>query len=264
MAAESNDALRVEHLTMAYGSNVVMRDVNFSVRKGEIFLIVGSSGSGKSTLLRHLLGLEEPAAGQIFYGSRCATTAEESERELMRQRIGVLYQGGALFSSMTLLENVALPLDEYTKLTPDEIRRVAQLKLSLVGLSGFDDFAPSELSGGMQKRAALARAIALDPSFLFLDEPSAGLDPITARRLDELILDLRTSLGATVIVVTHELSSIFTIGDRCVFLDAATHSQIATGAPRELLRNCKDPRVIDFLTRGGEFRPPEEAHGQKD
>src|SRR5262249_13648329 len=152
----------------------------------------------------------EPAAGLVFYGNRCATKADESERQQMRQRIGVLYQGGALFSSMTLLENVALPLGEYTTLTPDEIRRVAQLKLALVGLSGFDDFAPSELSGGMQKRAGLARAMALDPSFLFLDEPSAGLDPITSLRLDELILDLRASLGATVIVVTHELSSIFT------------------------------------------------------
>src|SRR5262249_26382259 len=153
---------------------------------------------------------------------------------------GVLYQGGALFSSMTLLENVSLPLAEYTTLTPSEIQRVARLKLSLVGLSGFDDFAPAELSGGMQKRAGLARAMAFDPAFLFLDEPSAGLDPITARRLDQLILDLRASLGATVIVVTHELSSIFAIGDQCVFLDAATHTQIATGAPRELLAHSTD------------------------
>ena len=181
----------------------------------------------------------------------------------MLRRVGVLYQGGALFSSMTLLENVGLPLAEYTTLTSSEIQRVARLKLALVGLSGFDDFEPAQLSGGMQKRAALARAMALDPSFLFLDEPSAGLDPITARRLDELILDLRASLGATVVVVTHELSSIFTIGDRCVFLDAATHSQIASGPPRELLAQSKDPRVTDFLTRGGQFLPPESPHGQK-
>jgi phospholipid/cholesterol/gamma-HCH transport system ATP-binding protein len=260
MAHESEVTLRVEHLTMAYGSNVVMRDVNFSVRRGEIFLIIGGSGSGKSTLLRHLLGLEEAPSGQIFYGSRCATTAEEPERQRMLRRVGVLYQGGALFSSMTLLENVALPLSEYTTLTPSEIRRVARLKLALVGLSGFDDFEPAQLSGGMQKRAALARAMALDPSFLFLDEPSAGLDPISARRLDELILDLRASLGATVIVVTHELASIFAIGDQCVFLDAASHSQIASGAPRALLEHSSDPRVLDFLTRGGQFNPPEKRH----
>jgi phospholipid/cholesterol/gamma-HCH transport system ATP-binding protein len=263
MALQSDVALRVEHLTMAYGSTVVMRDVNFSVRSGEIFLIIGGSGSGKSTLLRHLLGLEQPAAGMIFYGPRCATTADEPERQRMLRRVGVLYQGGALFSSMTLLENVSLPLEEYTTLTSSEIGRVARLKLALVGLSGFDDFAPSDLSGGMQKRAALARAMALDPVFLFLDEPSAGLDPITARRLDELILDLRASLGATVVVVTHELASIFAIGDRCVFLDAATHSQIAYGAPRELLAHSADPRVVDFLTRGGQFVPPEEPHGKK-
>jgi phospholipid/cholesterol/gamma-HCH transport system ATP-binding protein len=247
---------------MAYGDNVVMRDVRFSVCRGDIFLIIGGSGSGKSTLLRNMLGLEQPASGEILYGGwSCTGAAEHERREGMLRRVGVLYQGGALFSSMSLIENVALPLEEYTPLAADDIRRVAQLKLSLVGLNGFDDYEPSSLSGGMQKRAALARAMALDPEILFLDEPSAGLDPITARRLDELILDLRTGLGATVVVVTHELASIFAIGDNCVMLDAASHSQIACGPPRELLANCKDPRVIDFLTRGGEYSPPEKQHG---
>jgi phospholipid/cholesterol/gamma-HCH transport system ATP-binding protein len=260
MRSESNVVIRVEHLTMAYGTTVVMRDVHFSVRRAEIFLIIGGSGSGKSTLMRHLLGLEEPAAGKIFYGDRPCST-DETERERLLQQVGVLYQGGALFSSMTLLENVALPLEEYTRLTPSEIRRVARVKLALVGLDGFDDYQPSQISGGMQKRAALARAMALDPHFLFLDEPSAGLDPITALHLDELILDLRESLGTTVVVVTHELASIFAIGDDCVLLDGATHSQIATGAPRELLAHSQDPRVLEFLTRGGQYRPPEQHHG---
>jgi len=261
MTSQTKAAIRVEHLTMAYGDTVVIRDINFTVWQGEIFVIIGGSGSGKSTLLRHLLALEEPAGGQIFYGNRCATLADAKERDQILRRVGVLYQGGALFSSMTLAENVGLPLDEYTSLTPEEITRVARVKLSLVGLSGFDDFEPSQLSGGMQKRAALARAMALDPAILFLDEPSAGLDPINARRLDELILDLRAGLGATVVVVTHELPSIFAIADSCILLDAASHSQIARGPPRDLLADCKDPRVLEFLTRGGEYRPPEKPHG---
>src|SRR5262249_20875140 len=187
-----------------------------------------------------LIGLEQPASGKILYGERCVAEVGEDERESMFRRVGVLYQSGALFSSMTLLENVSLPLDEYTRLASHEIREVARLKLALVGLRGFDDFAPAELSGGMQKRAALARALALDPTVVYLDEPSAGLDPITARRLDELILDLRASLGTTFVVVTHELASIFAIGDSCVILDGETHSQIACGAPRDLLAHCND------------------------
>jgi len=261
MPGDPSPAIRVEHLTMAFGSFVLMRDLNFTIRRGEIFIIIGGSGSGKSTLLRHLLGLEEPAAGDVFYGDRSFTRADPREREEMLRGVGVLYQSGALFSSMTLAENVALPLGEYTRLAPGEIRRVAGIKLALVGLRGFDDFEPSKISGGMQKRAALARAMALDPQILFLDEPSAGLDPITARRLDELILELRASLGATVVVVTHELASIYAIGDNCVFLDAQARSQIATGPPRELLARSRDPRVIEFLTRGGEYRPSERPHG---
>jgi phospholipid/cholesterol/gamma-HCH transport system ATP-binding protein len=261
MASEAMPIIRVENLTMAFGSFVLMHDLDFTVRRGEIFIIIGGSGSGKSTLLRHLMGLEEPAGGEVFYGDRSFTRADAGERDEMLRRVGVCYQSGALFSSMTLAENVALPLGEYTRLSPGEIRRVAKTKLALVGLSGFEDFEPSKLSGGMQKRAALARAMALDPEILFLDEPSAGLDPITARRLDELILELRASLGATVVVVTHELASIFAIGDNCVLLDGATHTQIATGAPRDLALHGTDPRVRDFLTRGGEYRPAEKTHG---
>jgi phospholipid/cholesterol/gamma-HCH transport system ATP-binding protein len=260
MSGEAQPIIHVEHLTMAFGDKVVVRDIHFTVYRGEIFLIIGGSGSGKSTLLRHLIGLQEPASGRILYGGRCVAEVGEEERELMFRRVGVLYQGGALFSSMTLIENVSLPLDEYTSLAPREIREIARVKLALVGLRGFDDFAPSELSGGMQKRAALARALALDPMVVFLDEPSAGLDPITARRLDELILDLRASLGTTFVVVTHELASIFAIGDSCVLLDGASHAQVASGSPRDLLAHSSDQRVRDFLTRGGDYRPPEISH----
>jgi phospholipid/cholesterol/gamma-HCH transport system ATP-binding protein len=204
-----------------------------------------------------MVGLNAPAAGEILYGDQSLTRADADEREQMLRRTGVLYQSGALFSSMTLAENVSLPLHEYTTLDPVEIAEVTQLKLSLVGLRGFEDFLPAQLSGGMQKRAGLARAIALDPEILFLDEPSSGLDPVTARRLDELILELRDSLGATIVVVTHELASIFTIGDDSVFLETTTHTQIAQGPPRELLATNTDPRVREFLTRGGELTPPE-------
>ncbi len=244
--------IRVQGLTMAYGSFVLMRDLTFSVRRGEVFVIMGGSGSGKSTLLRHLIGLNEPAAGEIFYGEESFTRADPGTRERMLQRFGVLYQSGALFSSMTLLQNVTLPLGEYTDLPPRELREVAALKLALVGLRGFEDYYPSQISGGMQKRAGLARAMALDPEVLFFDEPSAGLDPITSRRLDDLILELRDSLGATVVVVTHELASIFAIADNCVFLDAESRTMIATGSPRELLAHSTDPRVREFLTRGEE------------
>jgi phospholipid/cholesterol/gamma-HCH transport system ATP-binding protein len=247
--------IRVEHLTMAYGTFVIMRDLNFTVRRGAVFIIMGGSGSGKSTLLRHLIGLNEPAAGRVLYGDEDFTAAPLEVRERMLQRFGVLYQSGALFSSMTLLQNVMLPLGEYTDLRPDEMREIAMLKLALVGLRGFEDYYPSQISGGMQKRAGLARAIALDPEVLFFDEPSAGLDPVTSRRLDDLILELRDSLGATIVVVTHELASIFAIGDDCVFLDPESRTMIATGPPKELLAHSTDPRVREFLTRGGDGRP---------
>jgi len=251
-SANDKPHIIVKNLTMAYGSFVLMRDINFTVRHGDIFIIMGGSGCGKSTLLRHLIGLKEPAIGEIIYGDVNFTRADQQTRELMLRRFGVLYQGGALWSSMTLAQNVGLPLGEFTDLTSSQIREIAALKLALAGLSGFEDFYPSEISGGMQKRAGLARAMALDPEILFFDEPSAGLDPISSSLLDDLILELRDSLGATVVVVTHELASIFAIGNNCVFLDADSRVQIATGDPKDLLANSRDPRVRRFLTRGKE------------
>ena len=246
---------------MAYGSFVLMRDLNFSVRRGDVFVIMGASGCGKSTLLRHLIGLMEPAHGDIFYDGVNFTTAVPEVRAATLRRFGVLYQSGALWSSMTLAENIGLPLGEFTDLSAEEIREIAVLKLALVGLKGFEDYYPSEISGGMQRRAGLARAIALDPDILFFDEPSAGLDPVSSRLLDELILALRDSLGATVVVVSHELASIFTIANNGVFLDADTHTMIACGDPHELLAHTSEPRVREFLTRGE--RPPnsERANG---
>lgn len=246
--------ITVNHLTMAYGSFVLMRDLNFTIHHGDVFIIMGGSGCGKSTLLRHLIGLNEPAQGSIYYGDENFTRADPSKRQEMVRRMGVLFQSGALWSSMTLAENVGLPLGEYTDLSPKEIAEIASLKLALVGLKGFEDYYPSQISGGMQKRAGLARAMALDPEILFFDEPSAGLDPISSRLLDDLILELRDSLGATVVVVTHELASIFTIGNNSVFLDTETRTMIAGGDPKELLAHSRDPKVRRFLTRAEEER----------
>ena len=240
----------VDHLTMAYGSLVIQRDLTFGVRRGDIFIIMGGSGSGKSTLLRHLVGLQAPAQGDVFYDGQSLWQAEPAERERLMRCFGVLYQSGALWSSMTLAENIALPLEQYTDLGPSQIAELVSLKLALVGLAGFEDYYPSELSGGMQKRAGLARAMALDPDILFFDEPSAGLDPVSSRRLDDLILELRDSLGATVVMVTHELASILTIGTNSVFLDADARTMIAQGAPKKLLAESHDPKVRQFLTRG--------------
>jgi phospholipid/cholesterol/gamma-HCH transport system ATP-binding protein len=237
---------------MAFGSFVLMRDLNFVVNHGDVFIIMGGSGCGKSTLLRHLVGLIEPAKGEIFYDGFNFTGAEPEERERMLRRFGILYQSGALFSSLTLAENVSLPLGEFTRLPPAQIREIAALKLALVGLKGFEDYYPNQISGGMQKRAGLARAMALDPEVLFFDEPSAGLDPISSRLLDDLILELRESLGATIVVVTHELASIFTIGNNSVFLDTGTRTMIAQGDPKELRDHCPDANVRRFLTRGAE------------
>jgi phospholipid/cholesterol/gamma-HCH transport system ATP-binding protein len=240
----------VSHLDLAYGDFVVQRNINFKVRHGEIFIIMGGSGCGKSTLLRHMVGLMEPARGKILYNGVNFWETEPSERDCLMRRFGVLYQTGALWSSMSLAENVGLPLGEFTDLNPSQIREVVSLKLSLVGLKGFENFYPSQLSGGMQKRAGLARAMALDPEILFFDEPTGGLDPINARRLDELILELRESLGTTVVVVTHELATIFAIGDNSIFLDSETSTMIADGNPKTLLAESKNPKVHNFLTRG--------------
>ena len=236
---------------MAYGDFVIQRNLNFTIFHGDIFIIMGPSGCGKSTLLKHLVGLKPPARGEVLFGAQNFWNAEPEEQERLMRRFGILYQSGALWSSMTLAENVALPLGEFTDLSSAEINSVASLKLALVGLAGFEDFYPSEISGGMRKRAGLARAMALDPEILFFDEPSAGLDPVSSRLLDDLILELRDSLGATIAVVTHELPSIFAIGDNSVFLDTESRTMIAQGDPRKLRDECPDPRVRNFLLRGG-------------
>ena len=246
----SDAHIEVRDLTMAYGDFVIQRDLTFTVNRGDVFIIMGGSGCGKSTLMRHLIGLKPPARGEVLYDGWSFWNATDQERERKMRSFGVLYQSGALWSSMTLAENIGLPLGEYTDLGPAEIREVASLKLALVGLAGFEDFYPSEISGGMQKRAGLARAMALDPEILFVDEPSAGLDPISSRRLDELILELRDSLGSTVVVVTHELASIFTIGNDSVFLDTQTKTMIARGDPKSLRDECEDEKVRQFLLRG--------------
>jgi phospholipid/cholesterol/gamma-HCH transport system ATP-binding protein len=251
MAAEQNPVkIEIRNLTMAYGSFVVMRDISARIKRGEIFIIMGGSGCGKSTLLRHMIGLKEPAQGEILYDGVSFWAASDDERQKLLRTFGVAFQGGALWSSMTLAENIGLLLGEYTDLSAGEINEIARLKLALVGLKGFEDYYPSEISGGMCKRAGLARALALDPDILFFDEPSAGLDPISSRNLDQLILQLRDSLGATFVIVTHELQSIFAIGDNSVFLDTNTRTMRAEGNPKELLKTSTDPYVREFLTRG--------------
>jgi len=241
--------LSVRDLTMAFGDRVVMEGLDFEIRRGEIYVVMGGSGCGKSTLLRHMLGLQEPASGQVFFGEESFTRAGPADRERMLRRVGVLYQGSALWTSMTLAENVALPLQQFTKLSASRIQEVVELKLALVGLHGFESFHPWELSGGMQKRAALARAIALDPEILFIDEPSASLDPPTGRRLDRLILELREALGTTVVVVTHDVASILGIATRALFLDADTRRASAEGPPAELRDHGPD-RVRAFFAGG--------------
>lgn len=245
----------IKNLTMAYGSFVIMENLNFTINQGDVFIIMGGSGCGKSTLLRHLIGLKAPAKGQIFYGDKSFWEVDAQERDKIMTRAGILYQSGALWSSMTLGENVSLPMEQYTDLTAGEIKDRVAFKLALVGLAGFDSFYPSEISGGMRKRAGLARAMALDPEFLFFDEPSAGLDPLSARRLDELILELRENLGSTIAVVTHDLDSIFTIANNSVFLDAQTRTMTAKGDPKWLRDKGENQAVRLFLRRG----EPEEA-----
>lgn len=242
--------IAVRTLTMRFGSFLVQQDISFDVARGSVFVIMGDSGCGKSTLLRHMIGLVRPAAGQVLYDGEDFWAADEERRAAISRRFGILFQSGALWSSMTLAENVALPLAQYTKLSPAEIQELVSLKLALVGLRGFEDYYPSEISGGMRKRAGLARAMALDPDILFFDEPSAGLDPLSSHRLDDLILELRDSLGTTVVVVTHELASIFAIADDSVFLDAEQKTAIARGLPQDLLRDCPNAKVREFLARG--------------
>jgi len=248
-SAATVPVIAVAGLECRYGANVVLRDVTFSVRRGEIFFVIGGSGCGKSTLLRNLIGLHAPAAGTVeFFGESFAAAGEGRRRELLRT-FGVLYQGGALWSSLTLNENVALPLAEYTTLTPAERDELVALKLAQVGLSGYGDHYPAELSGGMRKRAGLARALALDPAVVFFDEPSAGLDPLTSRNLDDLIRQIRDTLGTTCVVVSHELASIFAIADRVLMLDKSAKGVVAEGNPRELAHGG-NARAREFLLRG--------------
>ncbi len=249
-AGDTAPVIDVRGLSIGYGPFAVQRDLTFTVNRQDVFVIMGPSGCGKSTLLRALVGLLPPSAGQVFYGAMDFWNSSEQERLLRLERIGLLFQGGALWSSMTLAENVAMPLRLHTKLTPAEIRDQAAFKLSLVGLAGFEDFYPSEISGGMRKRAGLARALALDPEIVFFDEPSAGLDPISAALLDELILQLKENLGMTVIIVTHELESIFAIGNNGIFLDNVTRTSLAQGDPHRLRQDPSHPEVMHFLSRG--------------
>ncbi|MFO1049280.1 MAG: ATP-binding cassette domain-containing protein [Geminicoccaceae bacterium] len=248
--------IEVEGLKMAFGSRVLMDGLTFTIRRGDIFIIMGGSGSGKSTLLRCIVGLQRPAAGTIRMEGEDVWDADPEEQARIQRRFGIMYQQGALWTSMTLAENVALPLQTYTDLTPEAIAELAEYKLALVGLAGFGGYSPAEISGGMRKRAAIARAMALDPEVLFLDEPGAGLDPITSRLLDDLILALRQALGMTVVIVTHELASIFAVGDNSVFLDAETRTMIAHGNPSWLVEHTDQPKLRAFLTRGAKETAP--------
>ena len=245
-------AIAVEGLECRYGERVVLEKVSFTVGRGEVFFVIGGSGCGKSTLLRHLIGLQAPAAGTVRFAGQDFTHASAKEHKALLRSFGVLYQSGALWSSMTVRENVALPLELHTDITRQERDAVVALKLAQVGLSGYEDYFPAELSGGMKKRAGLARALALDPSIVFFDEPSAGLDPITSLQLDELVLQIRDTLGTTIVIVSHELASIYGIADRVIMLDRTTRGIIADGDPRQLRDHSEDMRVRDFLNRRGE------------
>ncbi|MSU24061.1 MAG: ATP-binding cassette domain-containing protein [Opitutus sp.] len=247
-------AIEVANLDCGYDGKVVLKNVSFSVRRGEIFFIIGGSGCGKSTLLRHLVGLHHPTAGTVKFLGESFTAASTATRRGMLKTFGMLFQGGALWTSLTLRQNVALPLEEYTTLSFREIEEIATLKLAQVGLGGFEDYFPAEISGGMKKRAGLARALALDPAIVFFDEPSAGLDPVTSRKLDELIVQVRENFGTTIVVVSHELASIFEIADRVVMLDRAEQGIIAEGRPRDLAVDSRDPRVTEFLRRGDQLK----------
>lgn len=241
--------IEVRDLTVGYGDFVVQRGLDFVVNQGDIFVVMGGNGCGKTTLMRALVGLQRPLQGSVRYGGEDFWAAPEEDLRRLKRRLGVLFQVGALWSSLTLAENVALPLSEYTDLPPPRIDEIVSFKLALVGLAGFEEFYPAELSGGMKKRAGLARAMALDPDILVIDEPSSGLDPLTAKRLDELIVELRDSLGTTIVVVTHELASILSIGNNSIYLDAETHTMIPTGHPQDALESGH-PKVRHFLTRG--------------
>ena len=247
--AAEGPAIEVANLECGYDGKVILKNITFAVPRGEIFFIIGGSGCGKSTLLRHMVGLNAPTAGAVKFLGQPFTETDTAGRRALLRTFGMLFQSGALWSSLTLRQNVALPLEEYTSLAPRELEELATLKLAQVGLSGFEDYYPAEISGGMRKRAGLARALALDPAIVFFDEPSAGLDPVTSRKLDELILQVRETFGTTIVVVSHELASIFAIADRVIMLDRGEQGIIAEGRPRELALHSRDPRVTEFLRR---------------
>jgi phospholipid/cholesterol/gamma-HCH transport system ATP-binding protein len=243
-------AVEVTGLECGYGDQVILKDVSFTVARGEIFFIIGGSGCGKSTLLRNLVGLNPPRKGEVRFLGAPFSAADAATRRAQLKNFGLLFQSGALWSSLTLRQNVALPLEEYTGLSRREIDELATLKLGQVGLAGYEDYFPAEISGGMKKRAGLARALALDPAILFFDEPSAGLDPVTSRKLDELIVEIRELFGTTIVVVSHELASIYDIADRVIMLEKQAQGIVAEGAPKRLATTSDDPRVKEFLTRG--------------
>jgi len=262
IVSDKETIIEVQGLTMAYGDFILQRDLNFSIRQGSIFTIMGESGCGKSTLLRHLTGLIVPAKGEIHFRGSNFWEQPEKERIKIMQQSGVLYQSGALWSSMTIGENVALPLQQFTDLSRQLIDEIVHLKLGMVGLRDFADYLPAAISGGMRKRAGLARAIALDPDILFFDEPSAGLDPISSKMLDDLILELRDSLGATIIMVTHELPSIFALADDSVFLDTETRTMLTTGNPKRLATESESIKVRRFLNRNMDSSTAQHSHDQ--
>jgi phospholipid/cholesterol/gamma-HCH transport system ATP-binding protein len=246
---DATPAIEVTGLECGYDERTVLSDVSFKVRPAEIFFIIGGSGCGKTTLLRNLVGLVRPVRGQVAFNGRSFTDAGAADRRAMLKTFGMLFQSGALWSSLTLCQNIALPLEEYTRLPADEINNIAAFKLAQVGLAGFEEHFPSEISGGMRKRAGLARALALDPSIVFFDEPSAGLDPVTARHLDDLIVQIRDTFGTTIVIVSHDVESIFGIADSVIMLDRDKRGIIAEGKPAELVAASKDPKVLEFLTR---------------
>ena len=248
----TTSVIKAENLTVGYGTKILLNDADFEVKKGDIFVIMGGSGCGKSSLLKVLTGLMPPLSGSFKLFGTDFLGATDDEKMNLRQKTGILYQSGALFSSMTLAENIAMPLEQYSSYSPSTIDELVHLKLAFVGLAGYENYYPSEISGGMKKRAGLARALALDPEVLYFDEPSAGLDPVSSARLDDLMMEINQNLNTTLVVVTHELQSIFAIANNSIYLDAPTKTITARGNPKDILKNPPNERVKQFLTRGKE------------